>query len=62
MDFKPACSMELDITATRLLYNIIKSVHEKWPPDDTDSKEAKLLADMKTQLYGCIMEYLYREH
>lgn len=62
MDFKPACTMELDIIATRLLYRVIKESHERWPPEEADCPEVRLLADMKTQLYGCMMEYLYREH
>lgn len=62
MTFKPACTIELDIRGLRFLYNTIKSVHEQWPPEDTDSSEVEFLADMKSKLYGCIMEYVFEEH
>ncbi len=44
------------------MYNAIKRAHETWPPEKTDCDEVKFLAEMKTKLYGCMMEYLYTEH
>jgi len=62
MTFKPACTIELDIKGLRFLYNVIKTAHENWPPENTDSNEVQFLADMKSKLYGCIMEYVFEEH
>jgi hypothetical protein len=62
VDFKSACSIDLDIKGLRLLYSAIKRAHETWPPEETDCDEVRFLADMKIKLYGCMMEYLYTEH
>jgi len=61
MESKPACTIELNINALRMLYNIIKEAHEKYPPDKTDTPEMEMLTHMKSKLYACMMEYLFQE-
>ena len=54
--------MQMDMRTVRLLYQVVKNAHEQWPPDETDCDEVRILADMKTQLYGCIMEHLFHQN
>lgn len=49
-------SMEMNITALRLLHRTVSEALERWPGGPAEEQEC--LSTMKLQLYAALMEYL----